>query len=110
MSSSYLGKSDSVQNSQLKMQDLRVTNKEPGLYVDNGADLTFLIGEQVARIVACKFLDDSAGTEAVKAQSTLSIVDSTAYTAGGDQKAIRVTGIASLDDGDMLTLVYITSK
>lgn len=68
--------------------------------------LTVLIREYVDKVfnVSCK--NDVTNLVTQYAMSSISIVDSVAGTAGGDQKSIKITGLASLAVGDCLTVKY----
>jgi hypothetical protein len=65
------------------------------------------IGEPVKSVLLCIQKDDSANDLVHFAASSLSIVDSSAYTAGGDLKAIKITGLAAVDANDVVILKYI---
>lgn len=104
---SYESKDVLVRNQELKVKELCVSSQEPGLYVDNGADVSFLINEAVARVLNIMFKDDSANTLIQYAASSISIVDSTAFTAGGDLKAIRLAGLPSIDANDLVFIKYV---
>lgn len=104
---SFPASESQVLNQQLRVQELVVTSREPQLSVVDSGDVVVLIGEKVARVVCALRIDDSGATVAPIVQADLIISDSSAYTAGGDAKAVRLNGVASLDAGDAVILKYI---
>lgn len=105
----YRAKSDKVQGQQLKVQELVVRAADTQLFDANGGAAVILIGEQVDAIVSVTQHDDSVPGLVMYAASALSIVDSTAFTAGGDLKGIKATGLA-LAANDVVVVKYITKQ
>lgn len=105
---SYDSKSERVLRQQLRIQELCVSTKEPQLYVVSGADLIVFIDEAVLEVKSSIFVDDSAVTSLPIAHANSIIVDSAAYTAGGDSKAIKFVGLgATLAVNDNLIIKYV---
>lgn len=102
----YRPQDDKVHNQKLKVQEITVRFSDKHLYVVSGSDVILLIKEPLQAAASCLFQDDSAGTIAPIAASALSIVDSAAYTAGGDKKAIKVASV-TLAASDVLHVKYI---
>lgn len=101
--------SDKVQNQQLKVQELAVRAADTHLFATDSGDLVVLVGEPVEAAVCCIVVDDSVPGVVVKAAADLSIVDSEAYTAGGDESAIRI-GTLALAANDVLLIKYISQN
>ena len=101
--------SDKVQDQQLKVQELAIRTADTHLYTTDAGDVVVLINEEVAAAVCCIVVDDSVPGVVVKAAASLSIVDSTAYTAGGDESAIRIDTL-TLAANDVILLKYITKN
>lgn len=99
-----------VRNQQLKVQELSLTNKDGSILIDNGADHIVVIGEPVSKVLIARMKDDSANAWIEYAQASISIVDSSAYTAGGDLKAIKITGLATVDTDDVVVVKYICAE
>lgn len=104
---SFESKSAPVRGNQLKVQELCLTSEDRQILIDNGSDHIVIIGEPVKSVLLCIQKDDSTNALVHFAASSLSIVDSSAYTAGGDLKAIKITGLAAVDASDVVILKYI---
>ncbi len=102
----FRAKSDKVQNQQLKVEQVDVRFSDTQLYVVSASDVILLIGESVSEAVSVLFQDDSLGTLTPIAAASLSVVDSSAYTAGGDRKAIKVASV-TLAASDLLYVRFI---
>lgn len=103
----FQAKDSAVLAKQLKVQELDLTSKDYSqILVDNGADQIVIIGEAVGEVNLVVLKDDSANALVHFAAASISIVDSTAYTAGGDSKAIKIAGLASVDANDCLIVKY----
>ena len=99
-------KSPRIANQQLKVQELMVhKNQDTGLYVVSGSDVIVFIDEAVSRVKAVQMNDDSAAACILVPAASVSIVDSSAYTAGGDMKAIKLASV-TLANNDSLVLKY----
>lgn len=108
---SFQSKSERVLKQQLQVQELCVSTKEPNLYFVSGADLIVFIDEAIQEVKCVINVDDSGPTSLPIAASARSIVDSSAYTAGGDRKAIKLDGIgATLAANDCLIIKYIVQE
>lgn len=101
---SYEAKNSAARNQQLKVQELCVSLADVALSVDSGANHVVIVGEPLAS-VRCALKIAADGTVTGVAVANLSIVDSAAYTAGGDEKAILLTGV-QLAAGDQLMVKY----
>lgn len=102
----YQPKDTATFGQQLKVQTLDVTTLDPQLFTTTnaGADLVIFIREPVAKVYTATKVSN-AGTLSGVAQSNIVIVDSTAYTAGGDAFAIRLNA-TTLSSGDCVTVKY----
>lgn len=105
----FQSKDELVLSQQLKVQELVIGFADAGLYIVDGSDVIVPIREDISKIVLVTFKDDSAATNAPIAAASLSIVDSSAFTAGGDRKAIKVASV-TLEADDVLCLKYIVTE
>lgn len=105
----FRAKQDKVLNQQLQVQEVVVRKADTQLYATSGSDIILLLGEPLTAAVSVLFQDDSAGTVAPIAAANLSIVDSTAYTAGGDLKAIKVASL-TFATSDVLIVRYVSKS
>ena len=103
----YRAQDEKVQNQQLKVQEIAVRTADTQLYATDAGDVIVKLGQPVAAAVCCIVVDDSVPGVVVKAAAALSIVDSAAYTAGGDESAIRIDTL-TLAANDVILLKYIT--
>ena len=98
-----------IRDQQLKVQEVCVRAADTGLYVVDGGDVVIIVGEELSAVVSAQFHDNSgpALTSVIAANRIIS--DSTAYTAAGDAKAVRLNGVAALDANDHVILKYIVA-
>ena len=101
-------KDELVRNQSLKVESLDISGSDSGLFSISGGNLTVQVGEPVAKIFLVRCKVDSTNLTTEFAQSSLSIVDSSSGSPGGDQKAIKITGLSALAAGDCLSLKYST--
>lgn len=99
-------KTTAVFDNQLKVQEVNVTTADSELYNANGGNLVLLIGEPVAEVRLALQKDDSANALVNFDAASISVVDSSAFTAGGDRKAVKITGCV-LAANDLLVCKYI---
>ena len=102
-------KSSSVFENQLKVQEVCVTNKDSAIAVDDSGDLVLIIGEPIQEVRLAVQKDDSANTLVHFDAAAISIVDSSAFTAGGDSKAIKIASCA-LAANDALICKYVVQE
>lgn len=102
---SFFPKSDAVANAQLKQIEVLLTSADNSIVSASGSDLILQIGEEVAAVTMAIKHKDSDGTVTKIAAANCAIVDSSALTAGGDAKAIKLTSVA-LASADVLRIVY----
>lgn len=72
----------------------------------SGGDLIVRIREYVDKIYMASCKKDSSNAVTQFLKSSLTIVDSVTGSLGGDQKSIKILGLAALADGDCLTIKY----
>jgi len=102
----FQSNSPRVMDQQLKVQELDIHKDQDGnLYLVSGADVIIFIDEAVDTIKSCMILDNSVPIMVAVPAASLSVVDSTAYTAGGDRKAIKLAAI-TLATNDVVNLKY----
>jgi len=107
---SFQSKSPRVASQQLKVQELVIKHTEDqALYVVDGSDLILMVDEDVAQVKAVMHCDDSAAAVALVPAASVSVVDSAAYTAGGDRKAIKLASF-TLAANDCLVLKYVLTE
>lgn len=75
-----------------------------------GGDVIITIGEPLVQVISAQVHDNSVPSLTSLTAAALIICDSTAFTAGGDRKSVRLDGIASMDANDHVILQYITVK
>lgn len=92
--------SDKVQDQQLKVQELVIRATDTHLFENDGADTIVEIGEDVAAVVACLQLDDSAPGVVMIAAASLSVENDT---------QIKITG-AQLATNDVFVIKYISAN
>lgn len=107
---SFQSKSPRVLSQQLKVQELLIkTTEDQNLYVVDGSDVIVFIDEPVENIKCALLVDNSASETLAIPAASLSVVDSAAYTAGGDMKAIKLASV-TLAANDVVILKYILSE
>lgn len=106
----FQAKDSAILGQQLKVQEVTVRASDTQLYVVNAGDVCVMINEEIAAAVLCLHVDDSVPSVAVIANADLIPSDSTALTAGGDRKALRINGVASLAANDALVIKYIVQE
>ncbi len=103
----FSSNSPRIANQQLKVQDLCVhKDQDTNLYVVSGSDVIIFIDEAVDIVKGCMLIDDSASETLAVPAASLSVVDSSAYTAGGDRKAVKLASV-TLATNDMVQLFYV---
>ena len=100
-------KDELTRNQALKVESLDLSASDSGLFSISGGNCLVQIGEPVVKIFLVRCKVDSTNLTTEFAQSSLAIVDSSG-SAGGDQKAIKITGLSALAAGDCLSLKYST--
>lgn len=106
MSVGFNPKNSNTMDQSLKVQELAISGSDSGMYVISGGSLYVKVLEPVGKIYIASVKVDSGNTVTQFAQSSLVISDSSALTPGGDQGAIKVTGLAALAAGDCLIVKY----
>lgn len=101
--------SQDVQGQQLKVQELPIRTADTNLYTNSGSDTIVKIGESVEAVVSCVQLDNSVPDCVLIPAASLSVVDSTAFTAGGDRMAIKIAGV-QLAANDLFLVKYISTN
>ena len=107
----FEAKTVAVLDQQNKVQELVVRAADTHLYVVDSSDVCVTIGEALAAVVMILSHDNSTAAPSVISLKAADMIisDSTAYTAGGDAKAIRCNGVAALDANDVLLIKYIVA-
>jgi hypothetical protein len=106
MSVGYNPKNENTMNQSLRVQEISLSGSDGNLYVISGGNLYVRILEPVEKIFLARCKVDSSNLTTEFAQSSLSIVDSSALTAGGDEKYIKIAGLSALASGDCLVVKY----
>lgn len=99
---SFQAKSPSVQDRQLKVQEMVVTANEKSLYDPNGGNGKFTISEPLKQVLCVLVHDDSVPGVISFAQSAIAI-------SGSGSDAIVVTGLA-LAANDVAIVKYIVQE
>ena len=103
---SFQAKHELTRARQLEVQELVISTLTPELAVVSGSDLIVLVREEVKEAVCAILIDGTTPKIYAVAAAAMSVVDSVAYTAGGDKKAIKLAGVA-LAAGDAVILKFI---
>lgn len=106
---SFMAKQSAQMENQLKVQELNVTSLDTDLFIDRGANTQITVGEPLDRAISAVQIV-AAGTVTAVPFANISIVDSAAGTAGGDRKALLLTGISGIAAGDVVTVKYVVSE
>jgi len=107
---SFQSKSPRVLSQQLKVQELLLKQTEDqNLYEVDGGDLILFIDEPVFNVKCILLVDNSASETLCVPDASISIVDSSAFTAGGDKKAIKLSTF-TFAANDSLILKYIIDE
>lgn len=106
MSTGYNPKNEQTMNQALKVQELNLSGSDQNVFSISGGNCFVYIREPVDKIYLASVKVDSSNLVTQFAQSSLSIVDSSALTAGGNQQAIKITGLSALASGDCLIVKY----
>lgn len=106
MSVGYNPKNEQTMNQSLKVQELSISGSDSTVYQISGGNTFVMVKEPVGQIYLVRNKVDSSNTMVEYAQSSLSIVDSSLLTAGGNQGAIKITGLSALASGDCLIVKY----
>lgn len=107
---SFQSNSPRVLSQQLKVQELLIKQTEDqNLYLVDGSDLIIFIDQPIANVKCVLFVDNSASETLAVPAASVSIVDSTAYTAGGDKQAIKLASF-TFAANDSLILKYIIDE
>lgn len=106
----FTPKADSSAEQQLKVQRLVIKQSDPSMYTNNdgSTSVCILVKEPIDEIYLASFKDDSANTLTQYAQASLTIVDSESLAADSDSDrgAIKIAGLASLSDDDVVVVEY----
>lgn len=107
---SFNAKDPGVLNQQLKVQQVVIPASATNMYVVDTGDVCVIINEALASVISCQVHDNSAATLTSVVAADLIISDSTAFTAAGDMKAVRVNGVAALDANDHIIMQYVVAE
>lgn len=107
---SFQAKTTAVLNQQLQIQEVMVRAADTNLYVVNAGDVCIIVGEALDSCDSALFHDNSAATLTSVVAVNRIISDSTAFTAGGDRKAVRLDGVAALDANDSVIMRYSVTE
>lgn len=106
---SFEAKDSAVRNKQLQVQELCVTKADTGIVVASGSDYIVKIGEELVTVLCVEQILAAGGSVASLDSADVSIVDSAAYTAGGDKKAIKCASL-TLATGDVVRVKYVVKN
>lgn len=110
MSDGYYPKNSNTSYQSLKVEGLDISGSDATLYTIAGGNLYINVLEPVTQVYLASVKVDSSNTVTQFAQSSIVIVDSVAYTPGGDMGAIQITGLAALAANDCLSVKYTTQE
>ena len=104
----FESKQVAVRNQELKVKELCVDLTDVSVIQVSGADLIVTVGEVVTKVRFALKVLAAGGADSAVAASGVTIVDSSAFTLGGDKKAIKVAA-TTLAAGDQLLIKYEAS-
>ncbi len=97
---SYLSKNPSVQDLQLKVQELCVKLADVSVVSTSGSTATINVQETISEVRNAIFIDDSAGTAAPVVASNRSVSGS----------SVTLTLTAALAAADSIVLMYVVAE
>lgn len=97
---SYMSKNPSVQDIQLKVQELCVKLSDTAVVTTSGSTATINVQENIDHVRSAIFIDDSAGTAAPVVASNRSVSGS----------SVTLTLSAALAAADAIVLKYVVSE
>lgn len=106
MSTGYNPKNEQTMNQALKVQELAISGSDANVFAINSGNCIVYIREPVEKVYLVSVKVDSTNLVTQFAQASLSIVDSSSLLAGGNQQAIKITGLAALQPNDCLVVRY----
>lgn len=106
MSVGFYPKNSITMDQANKVQELNISGSDSNVFQISGGDLFVMVNEPISKIYVASVKVDSSNLVTQFPQSDLSIVDSSALTAGGDESAIKIEGLAALASGDCLIVKY----
>jgi len=106
MSVGFYPKNNLAMDQANKVQELSISGSDSTVFQISGGNLYVRVLEPISKIYLASVKVDSSNLVTQFDQASLSIVDSTALTAGGDSGAIKITGLAALASGDCLIVKY----
>lgn len=104
--SAFYPKNQNTMDQALKVQELVISGADAGMYSISGGNTFVLVKEPVGKIYLASVKVDSSNTVTQFAQSALVICDSALLTAGGNQGAIEITGLAAVAANDVIIVRY----
>src|ERR1700722_8700539 len=110
MSDGYIAKDATTQYQALKVEELDIAGLDNGVYQISGGNCYVMVNEPVVLVYLARIKVDSSNTWTEYAQSSITIVDSVALTAGGNMSAIEITGLAAINPNDCLVVKYVTQE
>ena len=104
--SAYYPKDSNTMEQALRVQELIISGADAGLFTISGGNCFVLIREPVQKVFLASVKVDSSNTVTQFAQSSIVICDSSLLTAGGNQGAIELVGLASVAANDVIVVRY----
>lgn len=106
MSVGFYPKNNTTMDQALKVQELCISGSDSTVYQISGGNMYVMVREPVGKIYLASVKVDSSNLVTQFAQSSLVISDSSSLAPGGDQGAIKITGLSALAAGDALIVRY----
>ena len=108
MSVGFNPKNQITMDQSLEVQELVVSGVDHGLYQISGSDCYVMIREPVDKVFLVSVKVDSSNLVTQFQQSSISIVDSSSLTVGppNNKGAIKIAGLSSVADNDVIVLRY----
>jgi hypothetical protein len=109
MSISFQSKDSLILGQQLRVQELVIGAEDVGLYIASGGAVFVNVQEPVLKVYIAYVKVNAGPSFTVEPAASISIVDSVALTAGGDQKVIKISSL-TLAANDVLVLKYVIDE
>lgn len=107
MSVGQYPKDSLTMNQALKVQELVIKGSDTGMYSVSGGNTFINVREPVGQVYVASCKVDASNLVTQFQQANTLIVDSSAHTLGGDQKAIELVGLAAVAANDCIVVRYV---
>lgn len=106
MSVGYYPKNEQASSQALRVQELVISGADPSLYQVSGGNTFIFVREPVEKVFLASCKVDSTNLVTQFAAASIVISDSGTLAVGGNQGAIKLTGLAALNPLDVVVVRY----